>query len=71
MVRGGVPGSGRYFYGDYCTGEIWSFRFANGRKSGFRKEFDIPGNLSSFGIAPRGSLLVVSHGGTIYRVARR
>lgn len=72
IVRGGVPGSGRYFYGDYCTGDVWSFRFQNGQKSGFRKEpFTVNGGLSSFGIAPRGSLLVVSHGGSVFRVAQQ
>jgi glucose/arabinose dehydrogenase len=71
MVRGGAPGAGRYFYGDYCTGEVWSFRYAGGQKSGFRREdFTVPGNLSAFGIGPGGSLLAVSHGGTVYRVAR-
>jgi glucose/arabinose dehydrogenase len=72
MVRGGVPGSGRYFYGDYCTGDVWSFRYAGGQKSGFRREaFTVPGNLSSFGTNANGRLLVVSHSGTIYRVAQR
>jgi glucose/arabinose dehydrogenase len=72
MPRGGVPGSGRYFYGDFCTGEVWSFRYQNGQKSGFRREaFTVPGNLSSFGRGPQGSLLAVSHGGTVYRVAQQ
>ena len=72
MVRGDVPGAGRYFYGDYCTGEVWSFRFSGGRKSGVRKErFTVPNGLSSFGVARGGSLLAVSIGGTVYRVAKR
>jgi glucose/arabinose dehydrogenase len=72
VVRGGAPGSGRYFYGDYCTGEVWSFRFAHGRKSGFRREaFTVPNSISSFGRTASGRLLVVSHAGTIYRVAKR
>jgi glucose/arabinose dehydrogenase len=72
VVRGNHPGAGRYFFGDYCSGQVWSFRFANGRKSGFRREaFTVPGALSSFGLGPRGSLLAVSHGGTVYRVVRR
>jgi glucose/arabinose dehydrogenase len=72
MVRGSVPGAGRYFFGDYCSGEVWSFRFVNGRKRGFRREpFRVPDALSSFGRGPRGGLLAVSHGGTVYRVANR
>jgi glucose/arabinose dehydrogenase len=71
MVRGNVPGAGRYFFGDYCSGEVWSFRFADGKKSGFRREaFTVTDALSSFGLGPRGSLLAVSHGGTVYRVVR-
>lgn len=61
---------GRYFYGDYCTGEVWSFRFANGSRSGFRREpFTVPGNLSSFGRGARGAVLLVSHnGGRVFRL---
>ncbi len=71
MVRGSAPGAGRYFYGDYCTGEVWSFRYENGQKSGFRAEsFTVPGGLPSFGMNAAGALLVVSHSGTVYRVAR-
>jgi glucose/arabinose dehydrogenase len=72
-VRGSVPGAGRYFFGDYCTGEVWSFRWVNGRKTGFRREaFTVPGLLSSFGLGPGGSLLAISYsGGTVYRVTRR
>src|SRR6266852_5548851 len=34
-----IPGAqGRYFYGDYCSGTIWSFQAGNGRLSGARVE---------------------------------
>ena len=69
----GVPSSarGRYFFGDYCTGDVWSFRWARGHKSGFRREpFTVPGNLSSFGLGPNGAIYLLSHnGGSIYRLA--
>jgi hypothetical protein len=71
MVRGAGPGAGRYFYGDYCTGEVWSFRYADGKKTGVRREpFTVPGRLSSFGMTSGGRLLLLSHSGTIYRLAR-
>lgn len=69
----GVPSDarGRYFFGDYCTGDVWSFRWARGRKSGFRHEpFTVPGNLSSFGLGPNGAIYLLSHNrGSVYRLA--
>jgi glucose/arabinose dehydrogenase len=71
VYRGsGVPGArGRYFYGDYCSGIVWSLvvrgdRAANLRRHSFRVEA-----LSSFGEGARGELYFVAHGGTIYRLA--
>jgi glucose/arabinose dehydrogenase len=70
---GGVPSGarGRYFFGDYCIGAVWSFRWAQGRKRGYRREpFTVPGNLSSFGRGANGAIYLISHnGGTIYRLA--
>jgi glucose/arabinose dehydrogenase len=60
---------GRYFYGDYCSGTVWSFKVVKGKVTSLRKErFDIP-SLSSFGEDSRGGLYAVSQGGTIYRIA--
>lgn len=60
---------GRYFYGDYCSGMVWSLRVRNGRAIGLRRErFTIPG-LTSFGEDGRGGLYAVSQGGTLYRIA--
>ena len=72
--RGGVFPSGargQYFFGDYCTGDVWSFRWARGHKSGFRREpFTVPGNLSSFGRGANGAIYLLSHnGGSVYRLA--
>jgi hypothetical protein len=69
MVRGNVPGAGRYFYGDYCTGDVWSFRYESGQATGNRGEPFTVSSLSSFGLNHRGVLLVVSRSGTVYRVA--
>ena len=62
---------GRYFYGDFCTGEVWSFRYANGTITGARTEaFSLPGgSLVSFGRGPRGQAYVVNRNGTISRIA--
>ena len=61
---------GRYFFGDYCTGRVSSFVLRSGRRADLRSHFTVPGNLSSFGEGPTGELFLVSHAGTIYRLAR-
>jgi hypothetical protein len=59
---------GRYIFGDYCSGVIWSFRISGGKARGVRMEpFDVE-NPSSFGQDLAGELYAVSHSGTIYRV---
>jgi glucose/arabinose dehydrogenase len=61
--------AGRYFYGDWCSGIVWSLRMTKGKTTGFRKEkFSIP-QLSSFGEDARGGLYAVSQRGVIYRIA--
>jgi glucose/arabinose dehydrogenase len=60
---------GRYFYGDYCSGTVWSLKVVKGRASGLRREpFTIPA-LTSFGEDNRGGLYAVSGRGLIYRIA--
>jgi glucose/arabinose dehydrogenase len=58
---------GRYFYGDYCTGIIWSLRMSGGRASVRRERIHVD-ELSSFGEDARGELYAISLGGTIYRL---
>jgi glucose/arabinose dehydrogenase len=60
---------GRYFYGDYCSGTVWSLRVRNGKATGLRKEaYKIPG-LTSFGEDARGGLYAVNESGMLYRIA--
>jgi glucose/arabinose dehydrogenase len=60
---------GRYYYGDYCSGLVWSLRVQKGKATAWRKEsFKIPG-LTSFGEDTRGGLYAVSENGTVYRIA--
>jgi glucose/arabinose dehydrogenase len=59
---------GRYFYGDYCSGIIWSLRVVNGRSTDLRREpFRIEG-LSSFGQDAAGELYATSLEGGVYRL---
>ena len=66
-----VPAArGRYFYGDYCSGIVWSLRVVGGRARQLRREpFRLP-LLSSFGEDARGELYLVTLNGRIYRLVR-
>ena len=71
VYRGGaVPSArGRYFYGDYCSGKLWSFRISNGRAVDNRQESPNIGSLSSFGQAANGALYAVALNGRLYRLS--
>lgn len=72
VYRGSVPALiGRYVYGDYCSGRIWSARIEASRVLGVRREPFLVRDLASFGEDELGELYVVSLAGTIYRFARR
>ena len=60
---------GRYFYGDYCSGRIWSLRIAAGKATDVRQESFRVNSLTSWGEDARGELYAVSGGGTIYKLA--
>ena len=60
---------GRYFYGDFCSGRVWSARVVNGQATGKRTERFQINNLSSFGEDARGELYLVSLNGGIFRLA--
>ena len=63
-----VPAAqGRYFYGDYCSGTIWSFKAGNGRLSAPTVAGTV-GNLSSFGEDGNGELYATSLDGSLYRL---
>ena len=59
---------GRYIYGDYCSGLVWSFKLSGGKAAGLRREPFKVANLTSFGQDNAGELYAVSQGGTIYRL---
>jgi glucose/arabinose dehydrogenase len=70
----GVPALyGRYLYGDYCMGQLWSARVTGGKATGDRR---VPGlaqvsQLSSFGEDGRGRVYATSLDGPVYRLASR
>jgi glucose/arabinose dehydrogenase len=58
---------GRYVYGDYCSGTIWSFPAGGGTPR--REPIEVE-RLVSFGESLSGELYVVSQdGGVVYRIA--
>ncbi|MDX6411674.1 MAG: hypothetical protein QOE91_1190 [Gaiellaceae bacterium] len=59
---------GRYVYGDYCTGKIWSLVIQGGKAADVRQEAINVKSLSSFGVDARGELYAVSLDGTVYAV---
>jgi glucose/arabinose dehydrogenase len=65
-----VPSArGRYFYGDYCTGMIWSLRISGGKAVDNRSESSRVSSLSSFGQAANGDLYAVSLEGRLYKLS--
>ena len=67
-ISGGYVWKGRYYYGDFCSGRVWSLRISGGKATGVRREsINVP-NLSSWGLDGRGNLYAVSLAGKIYRV---
>jgi glucose/arabinose dehydrogenase len=61
---------GRYFYGDYCSGNVWSLKVSAGKARGVRLEsIKVPG-LSSFGQDAAGELYATSlESGDLFRLA--
>jgi glucose/arabinose dehydrogenase len=59
---------GRYVYGDYCSGTVWSIAGDGARESVRRAPIEVDG-LTSFGEDGRGELYVASTSGTVFRIA--
>ena len=65
-----VPAArGRYFYGDYCSGTIWSLKLVRGVARQIRPEPFTVANLTSFGEDDGGELYAVSGNGVLYRLS--
>jgi glucose/arabinose dehydrogenase len=71
VYRGGaVPSAvGRYFYGDYCSGNVWSLRISGGRAQEVRREPGRIGSLTTFGTDAAGELYAGTGNGRIYKLA--
>jgi glucose/arabinose dehydrogenase len=61
---------GLYFYSDYCSGWLRSFRYANGQATEQRSwTVGDAGQVTSFGEDGAGELYLTSTNGTVYRLA--
>ncbi len=62
---------GRYVFGDFCKGRIYSARLAGRRARAVRPTRLSVGSLSSFGQDGRGRVYATSLDGAVYRIAAR
>ena len=60
---------GRYFYGDFASGTIWSLKVVRGKAKQLRREQIRVDQLASFGEDARGELYAVSLGGSVFKFA--
>jgi glucose/arabinose dehydrogenase len=67
-VTGGYVWNGRYYYGDYCSGRVWSLRIVGDKATDVRAESIKVPSLSSWGLDGHGNFYAVSLEGTVFRV---
>jgi hypothetical protein len=69
LYRGSaVPhAAGRYFYGDFCSGSVWSVDPADPTQ--VRHELELGTTIVSFGEDESGELYLVSRTGRIFRLS--
>jgi glucose/arabinose dehydrogenase len=78
-VTGGVvyrgcrmPGyAGTYFYGDFCSGFVSSFRLENGRavdQRDWTSQLGRRSNLSSFGVDAEGEIYILELSGAVHKI---
>jgi len=67
---------GTYFFADYCSGNIWTFREEDGVAEQFQNRTDeislgggyVINFISSFGEDNNGELYIVDYNGAIYKI---
>jgi uncharacterized repeat protein (TIGR03806 family) len=59
---------GAYIYGDYSSGRIWGMKHDGTKPIWHRELADTSLMIAGFAVDPRGELLIVDHGGGIYRL---
>lgn len=62
---------GLYFFGDYCSQSVWSFRYEGGEArdlTDWTQQLGRRGAISSFGVDAAGELYVITLNGGLYRI---
>src|SRR5262249_49906180 len=67
-VTGGYVWHDRYYYGDYCSGRVWSLRVVEDKATDVRLEAINVKDPSSWGLDARGNLYAVSLDAVAFRV---
>jgi glucose/arabinose dehydrogenase len=67
--RAVAAATGRYFFGDYCSGTVWSLRIDDGRAVEVRQEPIHVGSLTSFGEDVNGELYLATANGRIFKLS--
>ena len=62
--------TGRYFYGDYCSGAVWSLKLVGAAARDIRREPFTVAHLTSFGEDTEGEIYALSGNGVLYRLVR-
>jgi len=62
---------GRYIFGDYCSGAVWTLRIVDGHATDVRREPITVRSLSSFAEDARGELYAISIAGPVYKLVAR
>ncbi|MDO9352532.1 MAG: PQQ-dependent sugar dehydrogenase, partial [Solirubrobacteraceae bacterium] len=62
---------GRYVYGDFCNGRLWTVEPDGQGVGPIRQESETVAQLSSFGSDADGELYAASLGGTVYKLAAK
>ncbi len=69
-VTGGVVKDGGFFYGDYCTGDVWRARL-DGKTVKNQLVLKSGKHISSFGIDEAGVVWLVDHAGSLIPLQRK
>jgi glucose/arabinose dehydrogenase len=59
---------GAYLYGDWSTGRVWGLRHKAGQVTWHQELLSSTLQITGFGLDSRGELLIVDHGGGLYRL---
>ena len=62
--------NGRYIYGGYVTGKLWSFSFENGSAQDIKKIADVGGQIVSFAEDPQGEIFIITLNQGIYKLEK-